>query len=104
MLLANLDCGATHASAVAQRMGVTRQAMNRTVREMEALGYLSLQTDQKRLNQKLLVMTEGGMRLALDARAAMVDVEKQLGNRIGASALAAMRAPLELPWGDVPAP
>jgi DNA-binding MarR family transcriptional regulator len=100
-LLGNLDCGTTHASAVAQRIGLSRQAIYRTIREMEAMGFLVLQNDMQRRNQKLVVMTEVGMHLALDARATLATLEDTLAQRIGADALAALRVSLEQSWGDV---
>lgn len=103
-LLANLDCGATHASAVAARMGVTRQAMNRPVQEMVALGYLRQESDPEKKNQKLLIMTDLGVRLAIDAREAMSWVEAELGNRIGIDAGKDLRRALELSWGPSPGP
>lgn len=100
MLIANLDCGATHASAVAQRMGVSRQAIFRTTRELQALGLLRLETDPGRGNQKLVVMTEEGMRLVRDARAALAEVDAALAARIGPEAAAQLRAVLEAEWGE----
>ena len=100
-LLGNLDCGTTHASAVAQRIGLSRQAIYRTIREMEAMSYLELQDDPNRRNQKLVVMTDAGMRLALDARAALAKVEETLGQRVGGKAILALRASLEQSWGDI---
>lgn len=100
-LLGNLDCGTTHASAVAQRIGLSRQAIYRTIREMEMLAYLELHDDPDRRNQKLVVMTDAGIRLALDARGALATLEQTLGQRIGAAALFALRASLEQGWGDV---
>lgn len=100
-LLGNLDCGTTHASAVAQRIGLSRQAIYRTIREMEAMSYLELQDDPNRRNQKLVVMTDAGMHLALDARAALASLEETLGRRIGDKAIIALRASLEQGWGEI---
>jgi DNA-binding MarR family transcriptional regulator len=99
ILLGNLDCGATHAAAVASRMGVSRQAIFRTVRDLEALGILRLQQDQDRGNQKLVVMTDHGMALIADARKALADIEHGLDARIGATATAALRSALQQAWG-----
>ncbi len=100
-LLGNLDCGTTHAAAVAQRIGLSRQAIYRTVKEMEAMEFLTLQDDPLRRNQKLVLMTVSGMQLAMDARQALANLEQTLGDRIGAEALAALRAALQQGWGDI---
>ncbi len=99
-LLGNLDCGATHAADVAERMGVTRQAIARTLRELEALGYLGLERDPVRKNQKIIVMTAAGENLALAARAALEDTEAVLEERIGPTRLKGLREALRAEWGD----
>lgn len=101
ILFGNLDCGTTHASAIAQRIGVSRQAIYRTVRELQDLGMLCLETDPVRGNQKVVVMTERGMQLATDARAALSRVEDILGQRVGHGNARQLRAALEGNWGAV---
>lgn len=98
VLFGHLDCGATHAALIAQRMGVSRQAISKTLREMETLGILRLAPDPDRGNQKLVVMTEAGERLATDARAALAGIEADLATRIGPEAWPALRNALERCW------
>jgi DNA-binding MarR family transcriptional regulator len=100
ILFGNLDCGTTHAAAIAQRIGVSRQAIHRTLRELEQSGILILQSDPLRRNQNLVVMTDAGKRLALDARAGLAEVELLLGQRIGTAAAKALRDALQAPWGS----
>ncbi|KAJ54672.1 hypothetical protein ACMU_16280 [Actibacterium mucosum KCTC 23349] len=99
-LLSNLDCGTTYASAVAHRMGISRQAVYRTVREMAELGLLELQADPVKRNQKLIVMTDKANALVTDARAVLAEIEAELANRIGPADTAALRRALEAGWGD----
>lgn len=100
VLFGNLDCGATHAARIAQRMGVSRQAISKTLRELQDLGFVSLEDDPKRRNQKLVVMTDRGMRLATDAREELAAIEGALAERIGADAMQALRRALETGWGS----
>lgn len=100
-LLANLDCGITKASSVAQQMGVSRQAIYRTTNELQTLGILTLEEDPNRRNQKRIVMTDKGMQLALDARETLLDLEAELVNRLGRSEFTDLRAILEADWGEV---
>lgn len=74
-----LDCGATHAAGVAQRLGISRQAVSRTARELEAKGLLRLCPDPDRMNHNLLVMTERGEALAREGRKALAEIEAGLG-------------------------
>lgn len=99
VLFGNLDCGATHAAQIAQRMGVSRQAISKTLRELQELGFLRLEDDPGRRNQKLVVMVERGMQLALDARAELRRIEAEIADRIGTDAMAALRMALEKGWG-----
>jgi DNA-binding MarR family transcriptional regulator len=103
VLFGNLDCGTTYASAIAQRMRVSRQAISKTLRELHALGLIRLETDPARGNQKLAVMTPDGMRLATDARQELAQIEARLADRIGRQSYEALRSALESGWGESPA-
>ncbi len=97
--LANLDCGETHASAVARRMGVSRQAVYRSTRELQKLGVLKLIDDPAAGNRKIVQMTARGIKVATDARACLVEVEAELEARIGSRGLANLQAALNAEWG-----
>jgi len=99
VLFGNLDCGATHAARIAQRMRVSRQAISKTLRELQGLGFLQLEDDPDRRNQKLVVMSERGLQLALEARAELRRIEAEISVRIGANAMEALRVALETGWG-----
>lgn len=102
VLFGNLDCGATHAAQIAQRMQVSRQAISKTLRELHSLGFVRLEDDPARRNQKLVVMTERGMQLALDAREQLHAIEAEMAAEIGADALTALRGALEEYWRTGP--
>lgn len=74
-----LDCGSTHATGVATRLGISRQAVSRTARELQEQGLLILQPEAGRMNQNLMVMTEKGETLARAGRAALAEIESRLG-------------------------
>jgi len=99
ILFGNLDCGATHAAHIAQRMRVSRQAISKTLQELQRLDFLRLEDDPDRRNQKLVVMRERGMRLALEARDELHRIEAELSDRIGADVMEALRGALEKGWG-----
>lgn len=101
MLYGNLDCGATYAAQIAQRMRVSRQAISKTLRELRELGFVRLEDDPKRRTQKLVVMTDRGMQLALDARSELEVIENKIADEIGPQAMAALRQALEVGWGNV---
>jgi len=99
VLFGNLDCGATHAARIAQRMRVSRQAISKSLRELQRLGFIRLEDDPERRNQKLVVMTERGTELALEARGELREIEAEIADHIGASAMEALRLALEKGWG-----
>lgn len=98
MFLNNLDCGLTHASEVARRMGVTRQAVFRSTRELQKLGVLMLETDAIRKTQKIIRMTDQGQKAILDARACLAKIEKALGKRLGKKDLESLSSILSRDW------
>lgn len=98
VLFGHLDCGATHAAQIAQRMQVSRQAISKTLRELRALGIVTLDDDPARRNQKLVVMTEHGMKLARDAREQLRRLGDEISTEIGPEAFLALRDALELYW------
>lgn len=100
-LLANLQCGSTYASAVAVQMGISRQAIYRTTKELQKAGLLVLEEDAERRNQKIITMTARGMALATDAQAILEQVETELAARIGQDNALILRQALEASWGDV---
>jgi DNA-binding MarR family transcriptional regulator len=97
--LSNLDCGWTHAAAVARRMGVTRQAVYRQTRELQALGILALEDDPERGNQRIIRITPRGTVVIDDARACVAEVEAELARRIGDRTSDQLRRALSLDWG-----
>lgn len=100
--LCNLDCGSTHAAAVARRMGVTRQAVYRQTRELQSLGILSLEDDPERGNQKVIRVTPRGNAVIETARTCVAEVEAELADRIGTAAYDRLVKVLRQDWGPVP--
>jgi len=99
VLFGNLDCGATYAAQIANRMHLSRQAISKTLRELQNLSYVRLEYDSQRRNQKKVVMTDSGLQLAVDARKELTAIESDLTDRIGTEAMAALRSALEVGWG-----
>lgn len=99
MFLSNLDCGVTYASEVARRMGVTRQAVYRSTRELQRAKILKLETDVDRKTQKIIRMTQHGQKVVLDARSCLEAIEVALGERIGMRDLDRLTSILGKNWG-----
>lgn len=97
----SLNCGMTHASDVARRMGITRQAVYKVTRELQRLGILDLVDDPEDGRQKIISMTKRGEQIALDARECLERVEAQLADQIGRRNLEVVRDALAKDWGPV---
>jgi DNA-binding MarR family transcriptional regulator len=98
--LAGLDCGATQASKVAERLGITRQAVYRTTTDLQRQGFLTLETDSARRNQKQISMTKEGMKLVDDARDALGEAEAEFLRRTGLNSIEDLRAGLDVDLGN----
>lgn len=96
--IVNLDCGVTHASAVARRMGVSRQAVYKTTRELQKLDVLRLEDDPERRNQKIIRMTPYGIQIVNDARACNAKLEEILQEQLGPRRFDQLLSTLRTPW------
>lgn len=96
-----LDCGDTHPAAIARRIGVSRQAIYRSTRELQKLGVLEMLPDPQNGNQKIIHMTEYGNKVALDARQALDEIEIELSQRLGAQDFAQLKNLLCADWGEI---
>ncbi|GEQ98996.1 hypothetical protein JCM17844_26330 [Iodidimonas gelatinilytica] len=95
----HLNCGVTHASEVARRMGISRQAVYKITRELQRIGALELREDPDDKRQKTIIMTDLGERVALDTRVSMAEVEAHLREVVGLRRFESMAQILRLEWG-----
>ena len=93
--LGALDCGPNHASNLARVLGVSRQAVHKTVRELERAGWLTTEPDEKIGNQRVITFTAEGERMMAAARQHFSDLDKALFKEFDEEALAEMRRLLE---------
>jgi DNA-binding MarR family transcriptional regulator len=82
-------------------LGVTRQAVYRTTRELEALDVLALEPDLQRRNQKIIRMTPRGRQVVAVARRCLEEVEERIRERIGARDFDRLARILNRDWGPV---
>jgi len=99
-LLANLDCGATYASELAKRMSVTRQAVNKLIKNFVEAGLVRLEPVPGKRNTKWIVITDSGRETILDIIAELNRLESLLKKRVGAERMSVLRAALEADWGS----
>ncbi len=81
-------------------MGVSRQAMHKTVGDLEGLGLLDLVIDPTNRSAKLVKLTDKGQANVEAALDAFIDIEVELASRIGPSSVQALRLALSSSWGE----
>jgi len=82
--LGQLECGVNHASAIADKLGVSRQMVAKTVAELERKGWLEHGVDPHRRNRKTIRFTAEGERLMADTRLVLAQLDQALTGQCGA--------------------
>lgn len=83
--LGQLDCGENSASALARTLCVSRQAVHKQVRELEALGWLETRPHPLKGNQRIIVFTAEGERMMSVARDRFAALDRKLDAGLGIS-------------------
>ncbi|PCJ31400.1 MAG: hypothetical protein COA99_17270 [Moraxellaceae bacterium] len=96
----SLSDGITRPSAIAARLGITRQALHQTVNELVGLGYVVLKPDPLDLRAKIITYTSKGKQLALTTTLGLSEIEAQLIGRIGVNNVQVLRDVMAQNWGD----
>ena len=86
--LGSLDCGVNYAAELARVLGISRQAVHKTVRELEPAGWLTTRPDRQLGNQRVIVFTDEGERMMSLARAHFLELDNQLVKKFGKKRLA----------------
>jgi DNA-binding MarR family transcriptional regulator len=76
-VFAHLDADGTRPIVLAQRAGMTRQAISELVRELEGVGYVSVHPDPADGRASLVALTPLGQKFCLDAAEAISHIEAE---------------------------
>ena len=93
-LLPFIDLEGTRSSELARRAGISKQAVAKGVRELEAEGLLTRLVDSADARAALVCFTERGIDYLLGMHQAISDIETEYDVRVGKSAMDALRATL----------
>lgn len=99
MVMAYVGNEGIRISELARRLGVSRQAAQKSVKELERLKLLRTAVDPTNSSAKTVVLTTRGKANVAAAMSAFSEIETRLARRIGDSELASMRTTLEKDWG-----
>jgi DNA-binding MarR family transcriptional regulator len=78
----NLDADGTRAVTLAQRAGMTRQAMSNLIRELETAGYLEVRPDPADGRAALVFLAPPGEKFCLDAAEVIAELEAEWADRL----------------------
>ena len=90
-LLANVDTEGTHVTAIAKRLGMSRQAASQLLQVVEAKGYVERVPDPKDGRAVIARHTASGRRLLLTAIDIMQSIEKEYETILAADGLARLK-------------
>ena len=82
-LFANLGFESVRLTELAERAGITQQAMGKLVKEMERLGYIKRQIDNKDKRAKIIELTELGVNLVNDSMEIVDEIIDEYSEAVG---------------------
>ena len=101
MIMVNISDGITRPSDLAHNIGISRQAIQQTLAEMEREGLISLVVDPNDGRAKIVKFSRRGTGIGKAARKALAEIEAELGRRIGVRAMNNLKKALFTDWGPV---
>ncbi|WP_326565889.1 MarR family transcriptional regulator [Amycolatopsis rhabdoformis] len=100
-IVAKLDAEGITIAELGRRAGVARQSAHQAVGELTRAGLVRVDPDPASARNKLVRPTEAGLARLEVAREVLEDLERKLGDRIGARRLEQLREALDLDWDSV---
>jgi len=101
MILINIADGVTRAAELARVLGVSRQAIQQQINELERDDLVTQIPDPDDRRANRIVFSERGSQLINAALASLREAEQALGARIGYERLSQLRSALMSDWGPV---
>jgi DNA-binding MarR family transcriptional regulator len=87
-------------SAIAERLGVSRQAVHQSLKDLIDLEVVELVPDPRDGRAKLAQLSRKGAPIHRKARKILEKLEAELGSRIGNQRVTTLRKVLEQDWGE----
>lgn len=82
-LISNLDADGTRISVLAERAGISKQAMGQLVNELAQRGYIERQPDPADKRATVIMFTETGYQFLRDAYQVKLDIEAEYTAQLG---------------------
>lgn len=90
-LLGNLDIEGTRINILAERAGMTKQAMGQLLVELEEKGYVERRVDPTDKRAKIVSFTQIGWQLTLDTLEIIRELEAEYKNLVGEQGMQVLR-------------
>lgn len=90
-LLPHIDLEGTRVSDLAERLGVTKQAVSQLVDDLEAMGVLRREVDAADARAKRVLFTDKGRATLLEGLGVLRALEAELTERVGTATMAGLR-------------
>ncbi len=100
MIIMMIGEGIRRPSAIAERLGVSRQAVHQSLRDLIDVGIVELVPDPRDGRAKLAKLSKTGAPIHRKARRILDKLEAELGHRIGKRRVSGLREALEKDWGE----
>ena len=82
-LIPHIDLEGTRASALAERAGITKQAVGQLLSELEDAGYITRNQDPQDARAAFVTFTNQGWNLLRDAYEVKLEIEQEFKNTLG---------------------
>jgi DNA-binding MarR family transcriptional regulator len=89
-LLSNMPLAGGKITEVAERAGITKQAMGRLAADLEKAGYIRIAGDPEDGRARTLQLTKAGRKLMLDSFDVMAELERHYAKLVGPTRLRAI--------------
>lgn len=90
MLLSNMELAGSTVRQVAERAGITKQAMGRIAAELESAGNVQIAVDPSDRRARVVTLTDAGQTLVADSFAVMAELEQRHALVMGQDGLTAL--------------
>lgn len=90
-LLPHIDLTGTRVTVLAERVGVTKQAVSQLLDDLEAYGVIAREADPADARSRLVVFTDNGKKSLLEGLAVLQKLEADLEDAIGSSTMKGLR-------------
>jgi DNA-binding MarR family transcriptional regulator len=95
-LIAHLDLDGTRITTLAERVGVTKQAVGHLVQDLEQKGYIERSTDPSDRRATIVRFTEAGWQFLRDAHVVKREIEAEYTAILGTEQMQELRSALTL--------